>query len=417
MAKFMIVGGHRLQGKISVSGSKNASLPILAATLLNPGESVIHGVPRLRDVEVMIEVLQYLGARVTREGSTVRVNAAEINCLEVSEELTRKMRASNLVLGPMLGRFKKITISHPGGCDIGSRPMNLHLKGLAYMGAGITEKFGYITAETNRLTGAEIHLDMPSVGATENIMMAAVLGKGTTIIRNAAREPEIVDLQNFLNKMGADIKGAGTDIIKIKGVSSLGSTEHNVIPDRIEAGTHMIAAAITGGDVTVTNVIPEHVESLIAKLKETGAQITVGEDTLRVTARGRPSAVDIKTLFYPGFPTDLQPQIMALLTTADGTSIVSEMVFENRYKHVSELRRMGADIKVEGQIAIIKGVTKLSGAVVEASDLRAGAALVLAALSAENGSVVEHIEHIDRGYERLERKYSALGARIIRVHS
>ncbi|GBF34452.1 UDP-N-acetylglucosamine 1-carboxyvinyltransferase [Desulfocucumis palustris] len=417
MAKFMIVGGHRLQGKISVSGSKNASLPILAATLLNPGESVIHGVPLLKDVEVMIEVLQYLGARVTREGSTVRVNAAAINCWDVSEELTRKMRASNLVLGPMLSRFKKITISHPGGCDIGSRPMNLHLKGLANMGARITEKFGYITAEANCLAGSEIHLDMPSVGATENIMMAAVLGKGVTIIRNAAREPEIVDLQNFLNKMGADVKGAGTDIIKIKGVASLGGTEHTVIPDRIEAGTHMIAAAITGGDVTVANVIPEHVESLIAKLKETGAQITVGDDTLRVTSRGRPLAVDIKTLFYPGFPTDLQPQIMALLTAADGTSIISEMVFENRYKHVSELRRMGADIKVEGQIAIIKGVTKLSGAVVEASDLRAGAALVLAALSAENGSVVEHIEHIDRGYERLERKYSALGARIIRVHS
>ena len=417
MARFMVVGGQRLQGRINVSGSKNASLPILAATLLNPGESLIHGVPQLRDVDVMCEVLQYLGARVTREGGTIRVDAGQINCWEVSEELTRKMRASNLVLGPMLGRFKKMTVSHPGGCDIGSRPMNLHLKGMTSLGARITEKFGYITAQTDIVRGAEIHLDMPSVGATENIMMAATLSKGITRIRNAAREPEIVDLQNFLNKMGADIKGAGTDIIKIKGVSSLGSTAHTVIPDRIEAGTHMIAAAITCGDVTVANVIPEHVESLIAKLREAGVQITVGDDTIRVSARGRPGAVDIKTLFYPGFPTDMQPQIMALLTMADGTSIISEMVFENRYKHVSEFRRMGADIKVEGQTAIIKGVTKLSGAVVEASDLRAGAALVLAAMAADNGSVIENIDHIDRGYEKLERKYSALGARIIRVHS
>jgi UDP-N-acetylglucosamine 1-carboxyvinyltransferase len=417
MAKFMIVGGQRLQGKITVSGSKNASLPILAATLLNPGVSLIHGVPNLRDVDVMCEVLQYLGARVTREGGMVRVDAGTINCWDVSEELTRKMRASNLVLGPMLGRFRKITVSHPGGCDIGSRPMDQHLKGMVSLGARITEKFGYITAETQTLRGSEIHLDMPSVGATENIMMAAALGAGTTMVRNAAREPEIVDLQNFLNKMGANIKGAGTDIIKIKGVTSLGSTEHTVIPDRIEAGTHMMAAAVTGGDVTVANVIPEHVESVTAKLKEAGVQVTVGEDTIRVSARGRPNAVDIKTLFYPGFPTDMQPQIMALLTMADGTSIISEMVFENRYKHVSEFRRMGADIKVEGQTAIVKGVTKLSGAVVEASDLRAGAALVLAAMAADNGSVIEHIDHIDRGYEKLERKYSALGARIIRVHS
>lgn len=417
MAKFMIVGGNRLQGKVNVSGSKNASLPILAATLLHPGESVIHGVPHLKDVEVMCEVLTYLGARVSREGYTIRVNARDINCWDVSEELTRKMRASNLVLGPMLGRFKQITISHPGGCNIGSRPMNLHLKGLANMGAAIKERFGYITAETSQLVGEEIHLDMPSVGATENIIMASVLASGTTVIRNAAKEPELVDLQNFLNKMGADVKGAGTDIIKIKGVSVLGNAEHTVIPDRIEAGTHMIAAAITGGDVTINNVIPEHVESLTAKLKEAGVTVKVDNDSIRVIARGKVNAVDIRTLFYPGFPTDMQPQMMALLAVAEGTSIISETIFENRYKHVSELRRMGADIKVEGQTAIIKGVPKLSGAVVEASDLRAGAALVLAALAAEDGSVIESIEHIDRGYEHLERKYSALGARIIRVHS
>lgn len=417
MAKYMIVGGNRLQGKVSVSGSKNASLPILAATLLNPGESVIQGVPHLKDVEVMCEVLTYLGARVSREGYTIRVNARDINCWDVSEELTRKMRASNLVLGPMLARFKQITISQPGGCNIGSRPMNLHLRGLVTMGAEIKEKFGYITARANQLVGEEIHLDMPSVGATENILMASVLASGTTVIRNAAREPEIVDLQNFLNKMGADIKGAGTDIIKIKGVSSLRDARHTVIPDRIEAGTHMIAAAITGGDVTVTNVIPEHVESLTAKLREAGVVVKVGNDSIRVISEGVVNAVDIRTLFYPGFPTDMQPQMLALLSIAEGTSIISETIFENRYKHVSELRRMGADIKVEGQAAIIKGVPKLSGAVVEASDLRAGAALVLAALAAEDGSVIESIEHIDRGYEYLERKYSALGARIIRVHS
>ncbi len=417
MAKFMVVGGNRLQGKVTVSGSKNACLPILAATLLYPGETVVHRVPQLRDVEVMCEVLQHLGAKVVREGDTVIVNAKALQNWEVNEDMTRRMRASNLVLGPLLGRYQRANVSYPGGCDIGSRPMNLHLKGMAALGARITERFGYILAETTGLYGTELHLDMPSVGATENMMMAAVLAAGTTLIRNAAREPEIVDLQNFLNQMGADIRGAGSDVIKIKGVRCLRATEHTVIPDRIEAGTHMIAAVMTGGDVTVSDVIPEHLDSLTAKLKEIGAYITVEEDSIRVVARGRPRAVDVKTLFYPGFPTDLQPQLMALLTIAEGTSIITEMVFENRYKHVSEFRRMGADITVEGQTAIIKGVHKLSGAVVEAPDLRAGAALVLAALGAENGSIIENIEHIDRGYECLERKYNALGARMIRVHS
>ncbi|MFZ5631869.1 MAG: UDP-N-acetylglucosamine 1-carboxyvinyltransferase [Bacillota bacterium] len=417
MQKYMIVGGNRLQGKIRVSGSKNASLPILAASLLGSGESVIHDVPNLKDVSVMMEVLQCLGARVKRDGYTVSVDTKSIDVFEVSEELMRKMRASNLVLGPMLARFKKVTISHPGGCNIGSRPMNLHLKGLQSMGASIREKYGFITAESQALQGAEIYLDMPSVGATENLMMAAVLARGTTMIKNAAKEPEIVDLQNFLNRMGADIKGAGTDVIKIKGVDSLGTAEHTVIPDRIEAGTHMIAAAITGGDVVVINVIPEHFEALTAKLREAGVEVTVGEDHVRV--RGSPpySSVDIRTLPYPGFPTDMQPQFMSLMAMAQGTSIVTETIFENRFKHISELRRLGANIKVEGQTAIIKGVPKLSGAVVEASDLRAGAALILAALAAEGGTVIENIEHIDRGYDRLENKYTSMGARIIRVHS
>jgi UDP-N-acetylglucosamine 1-carboxyvinyltransferase len=295
--------------------------------------------------------------------------------------------------------------------------MNLHLKGLHSLGASIKEKYGFITAECPVMAGAEIYLDIPSVGATENVMMAAVLATGTTLIKNAAKEPEIVDLQNFLNQMGADVKGAGTDVIKIKGVPSLRTAEHTVIPDRIEAGTHMIAAAVTGGEVVITNVIPEHFEALTAKLREAGVEVAVGEDSVRVKGNCKINAVDVKTLFYPGFPTDMQPQFMALMTVAEGTSVITETIFENRLKHVSELRRMGACIKVEGQTTIIKGTPKLSGAVVEASDLRAGAALVLAALAAEGGSVIEDIEHIDRGYERLEKKYSSLGARIIRVHS
>jgi len=417
MQKYMIVGGNRLQGKVRASGSKNASLPILAACLLGSGESIIHDVPNLTDISVMMEVLQFLGARVRRVGYSVYVDTASIEYFEVNEDLMRKMRASNLVLGPLLARFKKVIISHPGGCNIGTRPMNLHLKGLQAMGAVIKEKYGFITAESNLLSGAEIYLDMPSVGATENLMMAAVLAKGTTLIKNAAKEPEIVDLQNFLNRMGADVKGAGTDVIKIKGVSSLGPAEHTVIPDRIEAGTLMVAAAITGGDMIVTNVIPEHFEAVTAKLRETGALVTIGEDSVRVKGVQPIAAVDIRTLPYPGFATDMQPQFMALMTVAQGTSIITETIFENRFKHVSELRRMGADIKVEGQTTIIKGVPKLSGAVVEASDLRAGAALILAALVAEDGTVIENIEHIDRGYDRLEKKYGSLGARIIRVHS
>ncbi|MDQ0286968.1 UDP-N-acetylglucosamine 1-carboxyvinyltransferase [Desulfofundulus luciae] len=415
MVRFFITGGNPLRGTVRASGSKNATLPILAACLLHGAPNVIQQVPALKDVATMCDVLEYLGARVNREGDSIRVDATHIQSLEVGEDLMRRMRASNLVLGPLLGRFRRVRISYPGGCNIGSRPMNLHLKGLKAMGARIEEKFGYITVEADKLAGAEIHLDVPSVGATENIMMAAVLAEGTTVVRNAAKEPEIVDLQNFLNRMGARIKGAGTDVIRIEGVKHLYSVEHAVIPDRIEAGTHLVAAAITGGDVTVTNVIPEHLEPVLAKLKEMGFLVETGDEHVRVAAQGRPRTVDIKTLPHPGFPTDMQPQIMALACLAEGTSVITETVFENRFKHVSELRRMGADIKVEGQTAIVKGVERLTGAPVMATDLRAGAALVLAALAAENGTVVEGVEHIDRGYERLEQKYAALGARIMRV--
>ncbi|MCF8010628.1 MAG: UDP-N-acetylglucosamine 1-carboxyvinyltransferase [Clostridiales bacterium] len=417
MHKFMIVGGNPLKGTIKVCGSKNSTLPILAACLLVEGQCYIKEVPRLRDVEVMKEVLMHLGAVVECSKDTVKVDAQNIKVTEVSEELMRKMRASNLVLGALIGRFCRAKISYPGGCNIGSRPMNLHIKGLKAMGAQVIEKFGYIIAETPKLKGADIHLDLPSVGATENLMMAAVLARGTTIIRNAAKEPEIIDLQNFLNRVGARIKGAGTTNIKIEGVEKLYPNEHTVIPDRIEAGTHMIAGAITMGNMTISNVIPEHVEPVIAKLKEAGVNIKTGDDWINVNASHRPKPVDIKTMPYPGFPTDMQPQFMSLLTLAEGTSVVTESVFENRYKHVMELRRMGANLKVEGQTSIIKGVKQLTGAQVEVSDLRAGAALVLAALAGEDGSVLENVEHIDRGYERIESKYNALGARIFRVHS
>lgn len=417
MEKFIVIGGKRLHGKIRVSGAKNATLPILAASLLTEGCSTIYEAPKLRDVAVMKELLTYLGVKINREGSALKLDGSGVRAMEISEELMRRMRASNLVMGALLGRFGYVKASYPGGCAIGSRPMDLHLKGFIALGAKIREKHGFILAEAEELKGSEIHLDFPSVGATENLIMAAVLAKGQTVIRNAAKEPEIVDLQNYLNGLGANIRGAGTDAVKIQGVTKLGSTTHTVIPDRIEAGTHMVATAITGGDVTVTNIIPEHIESVIAKLKEAGVDIEPGEDYVRVKSSGQVRAVDLKTLPYPGFPTDMQAQMMVLMTIAEGTSVISETVFENRFKHVDELRRMGADIKIEGRAAIVKGTPKLSGTFVQAPDLRAGAALVLAGLVAEDATVIEDIWHIDRGYENLEKKYSALGARIMRVNS
>lgn len=417
MEKFIVIGGKRLHGKIRVSGAKNATLPILAASLLTEGCSTISDTPRLRDVAVMKELLTYLGVKIDCEGSALRLDGSGVRSLEISEELMRRMRASNLVMGALLGRFGYVRSSYPGGCAIGSRPMDLHLKGFIALGAKITEKHGFIVAEAKKLRGSEIHLDFPSVGATENLMMAAALAEGQTIIRNAAKEPEIVDLQNYLNGLGADIRGSGTDAIKIRGVEKLGSTTHSVIPDRIEAGTHMVSAAITGGEVTVTNVIPEHIEAVIAKLREAGVTIETGEDWVRVKSDGQVQAVDLKTLPYPGFPTDMQAQLMVLMTIAGGTSVISETVFENRFKHVDELRRMGADIKIEGRAAIVKGTPKLSGTFVQATDLRAGAALVLAGLVAEDATVIEDIWHIDRGYEDIEKKYAALGARIMRVNS
>ena len=415
MDRYVITGKQRLEGHIKTSGAKNASLPLMAAALLAEGKTVIQGVPNLTDIVNMAEVLKSLGCKIEFKDSVLTIDSTSLVGWTVDEELMRKMRASNLILGPLLAREGKVRISRPGGCAIGSRPMDQHIKGLKELGVMVEERHGYIEARADRLTGGEIYLDIPSVGATENIMMAAVMAQGITVIRNAAREPEIVDLQNILNKMGAKIRGAGTHVVRIDGVKRLNSVEHTVISDRIEAGTHMVAAVMTGGDIVVENVIPEHVSPIIAKLRQAGAKITSNGDSVRVRHSGRIKAMEVKTLAYPGFPTDMQPQFLALLTVAEGTSIITETIFENRFQHVAELRRMGAKIIIEGRTAIICGVQTLEGAFVEVTDLRAGAALFLAALAAEEGTVLERVNYIDRGYENLEQKYRALGAKLQRV--
>ncbi len=415
MDRYVITGKQRLEGTIRVSGAKNSSLPLLAATLLAEGTSSLLEIPALADIKHMIEVLENLGCGVVSQNEAILINAGGLDSCEVDEALMRQMRASNLILGPLLARYGRVKISRPGGCAIGSRPMDQHIKGLQLLGVKVKEKHGYIEAWADNLQGADVYLDVPSVGATENIMMAAVLAKGTTIIRNAAREPEIVDLQNFLNKMGAKVRGAGMDFLRIDGVDALHPAEHTVIPDRIEAGTHMIAAVMTEGNMVIENVVPEHLEPIIAKLRQAGASITLMDDSIHIQQRGRIRSMDLKTMPYPGFPTDMQPQFMAMLSCAEGTSIITETIFENRFQHVAELCRMGAQITVEGRTAIIRGVETLEGAFVEATDLRAGAALFLAALAAEEATVLEKIDYIDRGYENLEEKYSCLGAKLIRV--
>jgi UDP-N-acetylglucosamine 1-carboxyvinyltransferase len=413
MEKFIVAGEVQLAGHIKVNGAKNATLPLMAASLLSTGVSVLHNVPLLRDITMMQDILSLLGAKIQRENSTLIIDTTGVSKEEIPEHLMREMRASVFLMGPLLGRFRRVRLSFPGGCAIGPRPINLHIKALEKIGAVVKDRCGFIDAEAVHLTGGEIHFDFPSVGATENAMMAAAVAGGTTIIRNAAREPEVADLQDFLNRMGAKISGAGTDTIRIQGVETLSPAEHTVIPDRIEAGTFLIAGALTRGDVVVDKVIPEHLFSVIDKLQEIGARIDVNGDNVRVRG-GEHRGVDIKTLPYPGFPTDLQAPMFALLTTAKGTSIITENIFENRFKHVDELSRMGAKIKVEGRTAVIRGVPKLSGAIVAAHDLRAGAALVLAALAAEGISEIEQVYHIDRGYEALEKKLQTIGAKILR---
>ncbi|QDR80387.1 UDP-N-acetylglucosamine 1-carboxyvinyltransferase [Sporomusa termitida] len=414
MEKFIVRGEVQLCGNVRVSGAKNATLPIMAATLLCSGVSIIHDVPYLRDIQAMQDILTLIGAKIIRQGHTMLIDTTNVSKAEIPEHLMREMRASVFLMGPLLGRFRKVRISYPGGCAIGPRPINLHIKALERIGAKVDESFGFIEAEAEELTGGEVNFDFPSVGATENAMMAAALAKGTTIIRNAAREPEITDLQTILNKMGARISGAGTDTIRIDGVAKLTPTEHTVMCDRIEAGTFLMASAMTRGDVVVENIIPEHLFSVTDKLQDIGAQIVTGKDYVRIKA-GELRGVDIKTLPYPGFPTDLQAPMLSLVSIAKGTSIITETIFENRFKHVDELTRMGAKIKVEGRTAIIRGVASLTGANVAAPDLRAGSALVLAALAAKGTSEVEQVYHIDRGYENIEKKLQALGAQIVRV--
>lgn len=413
MEKYIINGGYKLSGEISIQGAKNSVLPILAATVISGGTSIISNIPKLRDVDMMVKILSSLGADVSLDGDVLAINSSQINRIEVPEELVREMRSSIIIMGAMLARFGEVKIAFPGGCEIGPRPIDLHLKSLRQMGAVIEEAHGFLDCKTTGLKGCEIQLDYPSVGATENIMLAAVTAEGVTTIRNAAREPEIIDLQHYLNEAGARVVGAGTSIITIEGVKSLNDCNHRIIPDRIVAGTYMTAAAITKGEIIVKDIITDHLLSIIAKLREAGVIIYANGSALKVIGPNKLYALEmLQTLPYPGFPTDMQAQLMALLTIANGTSIVNETIFENRFKHAEELTRMGASIKTFGKVAVVKGVKELTGAKVSAKDLRGGAALVLAGLVAQGTTEIENIYHINRGYESMEENLNKLGANI-----
>ncbi len=419
MEKLIINGGKQLRGRVKISGAKNAVLPIIAATLLGQDSpSKLDEVPALDDVHTLSAVLEQLGVKIEFDAdkNTLLVDSSEIGSCEAPYELVRKMRASFLIIGPLLARCGRAKISLPGGCAIGTRPIDLHLKGFEALGAKIDIGHGYIEATAPEgLKGARIYLDFPSVGATENIMMAASMAEGTTVIENPAQEPEIIDLANYLNVMGAKVRGAGTNVIKIEGVSRLTGRNYTIIPDRIEAGTYMVAAAMTQGDVYIENAISEHLKPVIAKLKEAGVEIEENIDGIRVKCDRRTKAVDIKTLPYPGFPTDMQAQFMAMLAVSEGLGRVTETVFENRFMHVDELKRMGANIRIDGRTSLIEGVAKLNGCSVKATDLRAGAAMVLAGLVAEGETQIGYIHHIDRGYDNLVSKLVMLGADIRRV--
>lgn len=417
MERLIVKGGNRLVGTVKTSGAKNAVLPIIAASILGTSPSRLDEIPALEDVRTICAVLECLGIKVdASEPHTLKIDSREITSCEAPYELVRSMRASFLVMGPLLARKGYARISQPGGCAIGTRPIDLHLKGFEALGVKIEQGHGYIEASApDGMTGANIYLDFPSVGATENIMMAAAMANGTTVLENPAEEPEIVDLANYLNQMGARVRGAGTNVITIEGVSELHGVQHSVIPDRIEAGTYMIAAAMTGGDVIIENVLPEHQKPLIAKLREAGALVEEDIDRIHVVGSGKLKAVDIKTLPYPGFPTDMQAQMMAMLSVAEGRSKITETVFENRFMHVVELNRMGANITTEGRSAVITGPAHLTGCTVRATDLRAGAAMILAGLVAEGETEICDIYHIDRGYEEIAAKLTKLGADIKRV--
>ncbi len=412
--RLIVTGGARLAGSIPVAGAKNSALKLMAAALLAPGRTILRNVPRIQDCLTMADVLEHLGEAIAWDGSTLAIDATEVRSIEAPYELVSRMRASILVLGPLLARCGRARVAMPGGCNIGSRKIDLHLKGLQKMGARFEQEHGFLHANADRLRGAVISLDFPSVGATENVLMAAVAARGTTVIENAAREPELADLAHFLTRMGALIDGVGTPTIEIEGVESFRAVEHTVIPDRIEAGTFAIATCATGGTVLLEGARADHLDLVLDKLGEAGAQVDVRAEGIEVSMDRRPRAVDLVTLPYPGFPTDLQPQMMAMLAAADGTSIVTENVFESRFMFVDELNRMGADIRTEGHHAVIRGVGRLSAAPVRALDIRAGAAMIIAGLTADGATAIEDMYHVDRGYQDLESKLRALGAELRR---
>lgn len=416
MENFVIQGGSELFGEVSVSGAKNAAVAIIPAALLADDVVRIENIPNISDVSLIIQILDRMGAGIKMiNKNTIEIDSRSVNCQPVPYELASRFRASYYLIGVMLGRFKNAEVAMPGGCDFGTRPIDLHTKGFRMLGAEVETINGMVCAKADKLIGASIYMDNVSVGATMNVMLAAVLARGLTIIENAAKEPHIVDLANFLNSMGADVRGAGTDVIKIRGVEKLHGCTYSIIPDQIEAGTYMVAAAACGGDVLVKNVIPKHLESISAKLEEAGAEIIEYDDAVRVTRFKSLQKCNVKTMPHPGFPTDMQPQMAVLLSVAKGTSILSESVWDNRFQYVGQLLRMGADIQVDGKIAVIEGVDRLTGVNVKATDLRAGAAMIIAGLVAEGETIVEDIQYIDRGYEDVVEKFSSLGAHIRRA--
>ena len=416
MDKFVINGGKRLEGNVIISGAKNAAVAILPAILLADSPCVIDNVPEISDVTAIFTVLRQLGAKVNKIGrTTYEIDPSNVNSFVVTKEMSQSMRASSYFLGALLGRMRRAKVAPPGGCDIGLRPIDQHIKGFEALGARVTIESGMVDARAERLGGCSVYLDVVSVGATINIMLAAARARGMTVIENAAREPHVVDLANFLNSMGADIMGAGTSVIKIRGVEHLKGTDYSIIPDQIEAGTYMVAAAATKGDVTICNVTPKHLESIIAKLKETGVTVEEYDDSVRIFMDKRPGKCNIKTMPHPGFPTDMQPQFATLLAISEGTSIVTEGVWDSRFRYADQLTFMGADIQVDGKSAVITGVEGLTGAAVKANDLRAGAAMIIAGLIADGETEIEDIEYIDRGYEQVVEKLTNLGADIKRV--
>ena len=412
MSKFIIQGGKKLEGEVKVSGSKNAALPIIAATVLIKGKTVLYNVPNIQDVQTMFEIIRDIGGKVTKKNNKIIIDTSKVHTYEIPENLMRKMRSSVILAGAIIGKYNKANFSYPGGCEIGSRPIDLHLKGFEKLGINIREEYGEIICNTEKVQGAQIHLDFPSVGATENIILASCLAEGITVLTNAAKEPEIEDLVKFLNKAGAKIKGEGTDRIEIIGVKRLAEISYNIMPDRIEAGTYLVAGAITGGNIKITKANPRHIEPILNKLEEANCILEIGKDYVQIKAPKRIKAVDIKTMPYPGFPTDMQSIFGALLSTAKGTSIITENIFENRYKYVQELNRMGAKINVEGRTAVIKGTKRIQGANVVASDLRGGVALIIEALAAKGVTQVDNVHYILRGYENIEEKLKKLGSKI-----